>query len=182
MLQAEEQALFFWKPESMENFKSQTFFRNSLPFHKMDPENHFLLYDEALEKVNSEELGVKTFISSFPHRLGLKGGEAVKEFKDYPKKLDLILKNWPQPIHRNQNLIVFGGGSLGDFGGFTASIIKRGLGLIHIPSTWISAMDSAHGGKTALNREGIKNQIGTFYPAKKNLYHQRPFGKFSKRT
>jgi 3-dehydroquinate synthase len=62
---------------------------------------------------------------------------------------------------------------VGDFGGFVASIYKRGVELIHIPSTWLSAMDSAHGGKTALNARGAKNQIGTFYPAKE-VYLVKP--------
>ena len=165
----------------MENFKSQVLFRNELPFHKLDPDTHFLLYDPVLETLDDEDLGVKDFILSFPHRLGLKGGESVKEFKDFSKKADLILKKWPQPISRSQTLVVLGGGSLGDFGGFVASIIKRGVCLIQIPSTWLAAMDSAHGGKTALNRGGIKNQIGSFYPAKKvfiikNLLETSPQG------
>ncbi len=151
----------------MENFKSQVLFRNSLPFHKLDPDTHFLLYDLEMENLDCEDLGVKDFISSFPHCLGLKGGESVKEFKDFPKKVELILKKWPQPVNRSQTMVILGGGSLGDFGGFVASIIKRGVSLVHIPSTWLAAMDSAHGGKTALNRGGVKNQIGSFYPAKK---------------
>ena len=153
----------------MENFKSQVLFRNSLPFHKLDPDTHFLLYDLVLESLNCEDkdLGIRDFISSFPHRLGLRGGESVKEFRDFPKKMNLILKKWPQPMSRDQTMVVLGGGTLGDFGGFVASIIKRGVPLIQIPSTWLAAMDSAHGGKTALNRERVKNQIGSFYPAGK---------------
>ncbi len=151
----------------MDSFKSQVLFRKGLPFHKLDPDTHFLLYDLTLESLDCEESGTRDFIESFPHRLGFKGGEAVKEFRDFPKKVDLILKKWPQPVTRHQTMVVFGGGSLGDFGGFVASIIKRGVSLIHIPSTWLAAMDSAHGGKTALNRGGVKNQIGSFYPANK---------------
>ena len=107
------------------------------------------------------------FIDQFEHKLGLKGGESLKAFKDFPKNLEQILKKWPQPISRSQTMVILGGGSLGDFGGFAASVIKRGVNLIQIPSTWLSAMDSAHGGKTALNLNGIKNQVGSFYPAQK---------------
>jgi 3-dehydroquinate synthetase len=45
--------------------------------------------------------------------------------------------------------------------------------LVQIPSTWLSAIDSAHGGKTALNIGGVKNQIGTFHPAKE-IHLARP--------
>jgi 3-dehydroquinate synthase len=62
-------------------------------------------------------------------------------------------------------IIAMGGGSVGDFAGFVASILKRGVRLVHIPSTWLAAIDSAHGGKTALNVSRIKNQIGTYYCA-----------------
>ena len=106
-----------------------------------------------------------SFVESFPNRISMKAGESLKDFKSFPKNLELVLQAWPQPISRSQSLVVLGGGSLGDFGGFIASIVKRGVKLSHIPSTWLAAMDSAHGGKNGLNYEGTKNQIGTFYPA-----------------
>lgn len=133
----------------------------------MDPDSHMLTYDNKIEELNSEEFPISEFIESFPHRMAFKGGEAIKNFKSFPKNLESLLKKWPQPIHRSQSLVVMGGGSLGDFGGFVASIIKRGVSLVHIPTTWLAALDSAHGGKTALNLNGVKNQIGSFYPAKK---------------
>lgn len=153
--------------QNFENFKSQVIIRNQLPYHKLDPDTHFLLYDLALEKLESEDFEIKEFIESFPHRLGVKAGEEIKSFKTFPKNLESILKNWPEPVSRSHSLVVLGGGSLGDFGGFVASILKRGVGLVHIPSTWLAAMDSAHGGKNALNVLGVKNQIGTFHPAQK---------------
>jgi 3-dehydroquinate synthase len=152
---------------SFENFKSQIIIRNQLPFHKLDPEEHFLIYDPKVLEINSEEIAIKEFIESFPNRLALKGGEDVKDFKNFPKQMEQILKKWPQPIKRSQSLVILGGGSLGDFGGFVASILKRGLSLIHIPTTWLAALDSSHGGKNALNIMGVKNQLGTFHPAKK---------------
>ncbi|MCJ8276151.1 MAG: hypothetical protein HRT44_01985 [Bdellovibrionales bacterium] len=148
-----------------ESFKSQVLIRTKLPFNKLDPESHFLLYDQVLDSVEDKE--IEDFIKSFPHRLSMKSGESIKSFKDFPKNLELVLKSWPEPIRRTQTLVVMGGGSLGDFGGFIASILKRGVSLVHIPSTWLAAIDSAHGGKNALNSMGAKNQLGTFYPADK---------------
>lgn len=151
----------------LDSFKSQIVIRNQMPLDRLDTANNFLIYDSILLGRDSSEMPVKAFIESFPHRLGLRGGEAIKNFRDFPKHLDQVLKNWPQPISRQHSLVVLGGGSLGDFGGFLASILKRGVGLVHIPTTWVAAMDSSHGGKTALNIDSIKNQIGTFYPAQK---------------
>ncbi|MEM7646734.1 MAG: hypothetical protein AAF203_07495, partial [Pseudomonadota bacterium] len=149
------------------NFKSQIIIRNQLPFHKLDPDQSLLIYDLELLKEDLGEVEIEEFIKSFPHRVGFKSGESLKDLKELPKNLDLILKKIPQPVKRSQTIVALGGGSLGDFAGFVASILKRGLNLVHIPSTWLAAIDSAHGGKNALNVTGVKNQVGTFYPAKK---------------
>ena len=47
--------------------------------------------------------------------------------------------------------------------GFLASIYKRGLPVVHFPTTWLSALDSAHGGKTAVNFQNVKNLLGTYH-------------------
>lgn len=70
---------------------------------------------------------------------------------------------------KEMSIVGIGGGTVGDFSGFVASILRRGVPLIHIPTTWLSALDSSHGGKTALNVASAKNQIGTFYSAQ-NIY------------
>lgn len=152
---------------SPNEFKSQVIIKNRFPFDDLNPEQHIFLYDQKLESLQSGEFDFHTIRNHFPYALGVKGGEALKSFKDFPKNLEALLKNWPRPPRRSHKLVVMGGGSLGDFGGFAASVIKRGVGLIHIPTTWLAAMDSSHGGKTALNLNGVKNQIGTFYPAQK---------------
>lgn len=75
--------------------------------------------------------------------------------------------------------ISFGGGSVIDLTGFLASIYKRGLPVIHFPTTWLSALDSAHGGKTAINFLNVKNLLGTYHFPKavfivKNILKQAP--------
>jgi len=148
-------------------FKSQVVLRHQWPVGQFDVENCFLLFDRKLEERLFDDKSMKEFIESFPYQLAVKAGEPIKSFRDFPKNLEIVLSKWPRPIQRNQTLVVLGGGSLGDFGGFIASILKRGIPLIQIPSTWLAALDSAHGGKTALNVGGAKNQVGTFYPAQK---------------
>ena len=64
---------------------------------------------------------------------------------------------------RNTLLISFGGGVVSDHVGFIASIFKRGIPYINIPTTLVGMIDASIGGKTAINMNNIKNQVGTFY-------------------
>ena len=65
---------------------------------------------------------------------------------------------------RKTTLVAVGGGATTDFTAFTASVFNRGMKLVLVPTTLLSAVDSAIGGKTAVNFVA-KNTIGTFYPA-----------------
>ena len=69
-------------------------------------------------------------------------------------------------FNRNDTIIAVGGGIIGDFAGFVASILKRGTNFINIPSTLLSQVDSSVGGKTAINSSRGKNLIGSFYQPK----------------
>ncbi|MEG1528580.1 MAG: 3-dehydroquinate synthase family protein [Clostridia bacterium] len=90
-------------------------------------------------------------------------GEMVKSLY-YAKKLCnfLIKKN----ITRQGAIVAIGGGTVGDLSGFVASVYLRGIDLILVPTTLLAQIDSSIGGKTAINYKGIKNIIGSFYPAK----------------
>lgn len=67
---------------------------------------------------------------------------------------------------RHSLLLNLGGGMITDLGGFAAATFKRGIAYINIPTTLLGAVDAAVGGKTGINFEGFKNEIGAFYPAK----------------
>ena len=60
-------------------------------------------------------------------------------------------------------MISVGGGITGDISGFAASLFKRGLKFINIPTTLLSQVDSSIGGKTGVNTKYGKNLVGSFY-------------------
>lgn len=64
---------------------------------------------------------------------------------------------------RQDIIINLGGGVVTDLGGFVASIFKRGVGYVNIPTSIIAQADAAIGGKTAVNAAGVKNIAGTFH-------------------
>jgi 3-dehydroquinate synthase len=63
---------------------------------------------------------------------------------------------------KNTLLINLGGGMICDLGGFIASVYKRGIPFIHLPTSLLAQVDASIGGKTAINLGEVKNQIGTF--------------------
>lgn len=67
---------------------------------------------------------------------------------------------------RNSLLINLGGGMITDLGGFAGATFKRGLQTVNIPTTLMASVDAAVGGKTGINFNGLKNEIGSFYPPK----------------
>ena len=69
-------------------------------------------------------------------------------------------------FNRSDLIIGLGGGITGDVAGFVASIFKRGINFINIPTTLLSQVDSAVGGKTGVNSIYGKNLIGSFYQPK----------------
>jgi len=150
------------KPDLLK-FKSQLQFITHFPKRNQLPDNSILIIDKNLLQFSS----VKNWLKSFSMVYPVEAGENLKQLKSFEKHLTHILKLAETIQSKNLTLVAIGGGSVGDFIGFIASVFKRGTPLIHIPSTWLAAIDSSHGGKTALNIGTYKNQIGTFYPAQK---------------
>ena len=82
------------------------------------------------------------------------------------KTTDTLSEIWKQLIEagvtRSSLLINMGGGVITDMGGFAAASFKRGIPFINIPTTLLGAIDASVGGKTGVNFNGLKNQIGAF--------------------
>lgn len=69
-------------------------------------------------------------------------------------------------VERGDHIVAFGGGVIGDLAGFAASILKRGCGLVQIPTTLLAQVDSSVGGKTGINAAAGKNLVGAFHQPK----------------
>ena len=85
------------------------------------------------------------------------------------KDIAFVVQLWEALLNghadRNSLLINLGGGVICDLGGFVASTFKRGISFLHIPTSLTAQVDAAIGGKTAININGMKNQVGTFQQA-----------------
>ncbi len=110
----------------------------------------------------------KKFISNIKRSLKKKelntlffnASEKNKNLNSVNKILEILLtKNFT----RNDCLISLGGGITGDVSGFAASLFKRGLKFVNIPTTLLAQVDSSIGGKTGVNSRHGKNLIGSFY-------------------
>jgi len=86
-----------------------------------------------------------------------------KNIQMYSNIIDAMVK---AEIKKDDILLALGGGVVGDVAGFVASTYMRGIGLVHVPTTFLAQIDSSIGGKTGLNTELCKNIIGTIYQPK----------------
>ena len=89
--------------------------------------------------------------------------------EDTYKNLDTLAFVWQflseNGATRHSLMINLGGGMVTDLGGFAASTFKRGIKYINIPTTLLAMVDASVGGKTGINFNGLKNEIGVFSPA-----------------
>ena len=87
-------------------------------------------------------------------------GEASKSFPVLTKLSETLLT---LGVERGDCVIALGGGVVGDLAGFAASILRRGVRLVQIPTTLLAQVDSSVGGKTGIDTPQGKNLIGTFH-------------------
>lgn len=93
-------------------------------------------------------------------------GEHAKSFEQVTKFLQFLSA---RGCGKDTLVVAVGGGSVGDAAGFAASVFCRGVRLVQVPTTLLSMLDSSVGGKTAVDFCGVKNAVGTVYPAETTL-------------
>ncbi len=87
-------------------------------------------------------------------------GEGSKSFAVLERVLDFLVE---AGLDRSSVLVALGGGVVGDLGGLAAALFMRGIECLQCPTSLLAQVDSALGGKTAVNLEGGKNLAGTFH-------------------
>ena len=100
------------------------------------------------------------------HKVIIPSGESTKSLTFYAETIEALLS---RQLTRDTCLIAIGGGATGDFTGFLAATLLRGVDFIQVPTT-ILAHDSSVGGKVGINSQHGKNLIGAFYRPKAVIY------------
>lgn len=123
----------------------------------------------AITDSNIEKLHKTRMLASLCENLDLAdlivipAGEKSKRLSVAERVLTRLLE---KRYDRNLTILAVGGGVVGDLSGFVASIYKRGVNYIQVPTTLLAQVDSSVGGKTGVNHATGKNLIGTFYQPK----------------
>ena len=118
-----------------------------------------IITDENVERLYGD--AIRRALSDYTvHMCVRPAGEAQKSMTNLEEILNSLFE---AGFDRSDLLIAFGGGVIGDLAGFAASIYKRGMPFVQIPTTLLAQVDSSVGGKTAVNNKYGKNLIGAFY-------------------
>lgn len=123
-----------------------------------------LLTDETVWSLYSSRLSDSLKSAGFDARtLVMPCGEGNKDLSGLSRVLEFMAESG---LTRSDFLIAFGGGVIGDLGGFAAAVYMRGVDYIQIPTTLLAQVDSSIGGKTAVNLSKGKNLAGAFWQPK----------------
>lgn len=127
---------------------------------ELHPDCVFILSDE--NSYNSAGAVVYDAIGKPCKNIILNPGEEQKSAEGLNAVWSFLSNNGAT---RQSLLINLGGGVITDLGGFAAASFKRGMRFINVPTTLLGAVDAAVGGKTGINFNGLKNEVGAFAPA-----------------
>jgi 3-dehydroquinate synthase len=126
------------------------------------PGRRFVLLDDGVPKLCEERLRRYFDAHGIESRIiTVAGGEACKNLDTVASIVDEL---WRFGLdRRNEPIIIIGGGALLDTGGFAASMYRRGVPYIRVPTTLLAYVDASVGIKTGVNFDKSKNLVGSFY-------------------
>lgn len=119
----------------------------------------YILLDEEVLLLHQEMLS--PILQQAHAHLSLPAGEDSKTPQELQRLWLWLSEN---SASRESLLVVIGGGSLTDLGGFVASTYMRGIRAVFVPTTLLAMVDASLGGKTGIDFAGVKNLIGAFHP------------------
>ena len=120
-----------------------------------------IVTDETVAGLHLDQLSRSLDQAAISHTsIVVPPGETSKSWSQLGKVVDALLA---AKLERNDIVIAFGGGVIGDLTGFAAAIVRRGMRYVQVPTTLLAQVDSSVGGKTAVNSPYGKNLIGAFH-------------------
>ena len=125
--------------------------RSESKFLIITDENVFSLYEDRIKSIMK---GLEYFIFK------ITPGEESKSIENFVEINKFLVEN---NFNRGDAIIAFGGGVVGDLGGYVAASYLRGIDFLAVPTTLLSMIDSSVGGKNGINFMNLKNQVGSFY-------------------
>ena len=126
-----------------------------------------IITDENVDAAHGDALRAVLTAAGVDHAtISIVPGEASKSWSVLQSVTDDVLG---LRLERSDLVIAFGGGVVGDLAGFVASIARRGMRFIQVPTSLLAQVDSSVGGKTGINSPHGKNLVGAFHQPTKVL-------------
>ena len=142
-----------------------------LTIEALDTDKVLIVTDRNVEKLVLPTLKESAVVAASP-LISITPGEDGKT-------LDTVTQIWQKleetGATRRSTIVNIGGGVVTDIGGFAAATYKRGIRTVNYPTTLLGAVDAATGGKTGINFNGLKNEIGSFHMPSKVIISGTPF-------
>lgn len=139
---------------------------NNIPrlINKLQSMNHskiFIITDTNVWNALGKKIQNAFDSANIPfHLFEVKPGEKTKNLQTVEYLYDGLIK---AQAERNDTLIAFGGGVIGDLAGFVAATFMRGIRFVNVPTSLTAMVDSSIGGKVGINLNIAKNMVGSFY-------------------
>ena len=128
---------------------------------RIQPCKAAIITDTTVEKLYAEKTELSLREAGFTTcRFVYPAGEQSKHIGTLSDMLEFLAE---EEMTRQDIIIALGGGVCGDMAGFAAAVYQRGIRFVQVPTTFLAAVDSSVGGKTAIDLKAGKNMAGAFY-------------------
>ena len=120
----------------------------------------FVITTAQVHELHGEAIGALVETAASHEVIEVEEGEAAKSLASAESLWCRLVESGGK---RDSRLVTFGGGSVGDLGGFVAGCFLRGIGYAQLPTTLLAQVDASLGGKTAVDLPEAKNSVGLFH-------------------